>query len=121
MWLTLVPAVLAALAIGLALIGRLPAGPPAAADAGRLRRLWGQSRAALRDRRRRGRQLLRRHDPLLVVGIVGYWAWDNLTLWATFHAVGYAPARASSCWPTSSASSAGCCRSRAGSAASTAA
>ena len=37
---------------------------------------------------------MRRHDPLLICGIVGYWAWDNLALWATFHAVGYAPARA---------------------------
>ncbi len=35
--------------------------------------------------------LLRRRNPLLICGIVGYWAWDNLALWATFHAIGYAP------------------------------
>ena len=26
-----------------------------------------------------------------VVGAVGYWAWDNAVLWATFHAFGIAP------------------------------
>ncbi|MCW3003818.1 MAG: flippase-like protein, partial [Conexibacter sp.] len=40
-WLTLVPAVLATVAIVLvALIGRLPAGPPPAAEDGRALRLW---------------------------------------------------------------------------------
>jgi uncharacterized membrane protein YbhN (UPF0104 family) len=91
-WLTLVPAALAAVAIALvALIGRLPAGRPASPDDGRLRRLWSQSRSALVTGVAEAGKLLRRHDPLLIVGIVGYWAWDNLALWATFHAVGYAP------------------------------
>jgi len=27
----------------------------------------------------------------VLVGSVGYWAWDNAVLWATFHAFGYSP------------------------------
>jgi uncharacterized membrane protein YbhN (UPF0104 family) len=91
-WLTLVPAVLAALALALVvLIGRLPAGPRPGEDAGRLRRLWAQARAALVTGVAEAGALLRRHPPLLMLGIVGYWAWDNLALWATFHAVDYDP------------------------------
>jgi uncharacterized membrane protein YbhN (UPF0104 family) len=88
-WLTLVPAVLAILAIALvALIGRLPAGPPPSPDDGRALRLWRHSRAALVTGVAEAGVLLRRHDALLIAGIVGYWAWDNLALWACFHAVG---------------------------------
>jgi uncharacterized membrane protein YbhN (UPF0104 family) len=91
-WLTLLPAVLSVLAIaGVAMIGRLPAGPPPSDDDGRLRRSWAHSRVALVGGVAEAGVLLRRHDPLLLLGIVGYWAWDNLALWATFHAVGYAP------------------------------
>jgi uncharacterized membrane protein YbhN (UPF0104 family) len=91
-WLTLLPALLAAVAIALvATIGHLPAGPPPRPDDGRVRRLWSQSRSALVTGVAEAGKLLRRHDPLLIVGIVGYWAWDNLALWATFHAVGYSP------------------------------
>lgn len=91
-WLTLVPAVLAAAAIALVvLVGRLPAGPPPRADDGRPRRLWAAARAALVTGVAEAGTLLRRRDPVLIVGIVGYWAWDNLALWATFHAVGYSP------------------------------
>jgi uncharacterized membrane protein YbhN (UPF0104 family) len=91
-WLTLVPAVVSAVAIALvALIGRVPAGPPPSTDDGRLLRFWRSARAALVTGVAEAGVLLRRHDPLLIVGIVGYWAWDNLALWAAFHAVGYAP------------------------------
>jgi uncharacterized membrane protein YbhN (UPF0104 family) len=91
-WLTLVPAVLSVAAItGVALIGRLPAGPPPSERDGRLRRLWAHSRAALVTGVAEAGMLLRRHDALLIIGVVGYWAWDNLALWATFHAVGASP------------------------------
>jgi uncharacterized membrane protein YbhN (UPF0104 family) len=91
-WLTLLPAGLSVLAIaGVALIGRLPAGPSPDEYDGRLRRYWAHSRTALVDGVAESGTLLRRRDPLLIVGIVGYWAWDNLALWATFHAIGYAP------------------------------
>jgi len=33
-------------------------------------------------------ELVRSRDPLVIVGAIGYWAWDNAVLWATFHAVG---------------------------------
>jgi len=32
--------------------------------------------------------LARQRDPLVLIGAIGYWAWDNAVLWATFHAVG---------------------------------
>ena len=35
--------------------------------------------------------ILRRGEPLVIVGAVGYWAFDNAVLWATFHAFGYSP------------------------------
>jgi uncharacterized membrane protein YbhN (UPF0104 family) len=90
--LTLVPAALAALVIGAVVAtGRLPEPQPAPDDAGRLRKLWvGARRAVVRGTAEAG-VLLRRRDPVLWTGIIGYWAWDNLTLWAAFHAVGYTP------------------------------
>ncbi|MGH2969339.1 MAG: flippase-like domain-containing protein, partial [Solirubrobacteraceae bacterium] len=33
-------------------------------------------------------EIVRRREPSLVAGAVGYWAWDNAMLWATFHAFG---------------------------------
>jgi uncharacterized protein (TIRG00374 family) len=32
--------------------------------------------------------IIRSGNPLVLVGAIGYWAWDNAVLWATFHAVG---------------------------------
>jgi len=91
-WLTIAPAILAAVAIGgVVVLGRLPAGRAPEEAAGRVRRLWAQSRAALVTGVAEAGRLLRRHDARLIAGIVGYWAWDNLVLWATFHAVGYSP------------------------------
>ena len=34
---------------------------------------------------------MRSHDPLVIVGAIGYWAWDNAVLWAAFHAFGPSP------------------------------
>jgi uncharacterized membrane protein YbhN (UPF0104 family) len=36
-------------------------------------------------------RLLRRGDPLLIGGAIGYWLFDNLVLLATFHAFGLSP------------------------------
>jgi uncharacterized protein (TIRG00374 family) len=33
-------------------------------------------------------ELVRSRDLMVIVGAIGYWAWDNAVLWATFHAVG---------------------------------
>jgi uncharacterized membrane protein YbhN (UPF0104 family) len=91
-WLTLLPAVLSVLAIaGVALIGKVPARPSPSEHNGRLRRFWAHARTALVDGVTEAGVLLRRRNPMLICGIVGYWAWDNLALWATFHAIGYAP------------------------------
>jgi uncharacterized membrane protein YbhN (UPF0104 family) len=35
--------------------------------------------------------ILRRREPAVLLGAVGYWAFDNAVLWATFHAVGIVP------------------------------
>ena len=37
-------------------------------------------------------EIVRERNPLLLIGAVGYWAWDNAVLWATYHAVGMSPA-----------------------------
>jgi uncharacterized protein (TIRG00374 family) len=92
--LTLVPAGVAALAIvGALLVGRLAAG--------------GQRRLLAREERRRPRtakalaavaegvdeslRLLRERDRGLIVGAIGYLAFDVMILWATFHAFGSTP------------------------------
>jgi len=36
-------------------------------------------------------QLLRRHEPWLILGLLGYLGFDVMVLWATFHAFGAAP------------------------------
>ena len=36
-------------------------------------------------------QIVRSRNQLVIAGAVGYWAWDNAVLWATFHAFGYSP------------------------------
>ncbi|HEY6762457.1 MAG TPA: flippase-like domain-containing protein [Baekduia sp.] len=91
-WLTLVPAALAALLIALvALIPRIPEGPAPTEDHSRLRRLWLASRSAIVRGTGEAGVLLKRHPPALIVGIIGYWAWDNLALWAAFEAIGHPP------------------------------
>ncbi|HEX4563178.1 MAG TPA: lysylphosphatidylglycerol synthase transmembrane domain-containing protein [Solirubrobacteraceae bacterium] len=91
--LTIIPAAVAAGAIALAIAagrwadaaaqrlearsertGRLPATLRALAD-GVADALW----------------LLRRRDPWLIVGLIGYLAFDVMILWATFHAFGHVP------------------------------
>ena len=36
-------------------------------------------------------QIVRSRNLLVITGSLGYWAWDNAALWATFHAFGYSP------------------------------
>jgi uncharacterized membrane protein YbhN (UPF0104 family) len=92
LWLTAVPAVAAALAIlVMVAIPRLGPGPPPPADAGRVARAWLSARAALVDGIGEAIELVRTRDPLMLIGAVGYWAWDNAVLWATFHAFGASP------------------------------
>ena len=52
------------------------------------RRALAKARGAGLDGIREAKAIFRSPDPLLVVGAVGYWAFDNAVLWATFEAVG---------------------------------
>jgi uncharacterized membrane protein YbhN (UPF0104 family) len=91
-WLTAVPAALAALLIGVVVvIPRLGPGPPVPPDAVKLRRVLFSTRGALVEGTSEAIRLVRARDPLLLVGAVGYWAWDNAVLWATFQAFDASP------------------------------
>jgi uncharacterized protein (TIRG00374 family) len=92
MWLTAVPAAGAVLAIAAVLVvPRLGVGEPVPADAGRTRKAMREVRKALVGGTREAVQILRSRNRLVIAGSVGYWAWDNAVLWATFHAFGYSP------------------------------
>jgi uncharacterized membrane protein YbhN (UPF0104 family) len=92
LWLTAVPAALAAAAIGLvAAVPRIGPGRDPASDASKFTRAVSAARKALIGGTAEAVELAKRHDPLVVIGAVGYWAWDNAVLWATFHAVGATP------------------------------
>ncbi|WP_205695573.1 flippase-like domain-containing protein [Conexibacter sp. SYSU D00693] len=87
--LTLVPALMsvAALAAVVAL-PRLGPGRAAREDDGRLRRGWAAVRVSVVDGVREAVALVRSGDWMAIAGAVGYWAFDNAVLWATFHAFG---------------------------------
>jgi len=88
LWRTLVPAVMATLVIiGVLAIPRLRARPPSP-DEPKLRRWIGSARQALVGGTVEAVRILQRREPLVIVGAVGYWLWDNLVLWATFKAMG---------------------------------
>jgi hypothetical protein len=88
-WLTVLPAALSVALIALVLaMPRLGPGRDPGPGAGRLRRGAHAVRAALIDGTREARELVARRDPVLIAGAIGYWAWDNAVLWATFEAVG---------------------------------
>ena len=87
--LTALPAALSVALIALLLaMPRLGAGR-AAGPGRRPGAAGGPRRAGGRDRRRaRGARARLRRDAVLLAGAIGYWAWDNAVLWATYHAVG---------------------------------
>jgi uncharacterized protein (TIRG00374 family) len=92
LWLTAVPAVAAALLIGVVLVVPrfgIPREP--AKDAGRIRRAWWHARKALVGGTGEAVQIVRSRNVLVIAGSVGYWAWDNAVLWAAFNAFGYSP------------------------------
>ena len=92
LWLTALPALLAALAIaGVLALRRLGPGDPAGPDASRLRRGLAASRRALVEGVREAVGIVRSRNRLVIAGALGYWAFDNAVLWATFHAVGASP------------------------------
>ena len=91
-WLTAFPAAMAALAIGaVAVIARLGPGAGADADASRSQRAFAAVRRAVTRGSSEAFQIVRSGNPRVLAGSVGYWAFDNAVLWATFHAFGLSP------------------------------
>lgn len=92
LWLTAFPAAMAALAIGaVAAISRLGPGGAVAPDASLPHRAIGATRRAVTRGSREAFQILRSGDSRVLVGSIGYWAFDNAVLWASFHAFGLSP------------------------------
>lgn len=90
--LTLVPAFVAAAAIFLTIAGGRWAGRAQSNSAdpttnGRRPRVLATLSGGVAE----ALGLLRRHDPWLVIGLVGYLGFDVMILWSTFHAFGAAP------------------------------
>jgi uncharacterized protein (TIRG00374 family) len=92
LWLTALPAAGALLVIAAVLVvPRLGVGAPVPADAGRTRRAMREVRKALVGGTTEAVQIVRSGNLLVIAGSLGYWAWDNAALWATFHAFGFSP------------------------------
>ena len=87
--LTALPAALSVTLIAaVVLVPRLGPGRDPAPGASKWRRALTAARRAIIGGVAEAVALLRTRDPLILVGAIGYWAWDNAVLWATFHAVG---------------------------------
>jgi uncharacterized protein (TIRG00374 family) len=87
--LTALPAALSVGLIALVMaMPRLGPGRKPGPGARRLSRALHATRAAVIDGMREARELVARRDLVLLAGALGYWAWDNAVLWATYHAVG---------------------------------
>jgi uncharacterized membrane protein YbhN (UPF0104 family) len=92
LWLTAVPAAVASLVIGtVALLPRLGPGDLPGPEASRLRRGVGHARIAVISGIAEARQIMRSGDLRVLGGAIGYWAFDNAVLWASFHAFGLSP------------------------------
>ncbi|HEX2129481.1 MAG TPA: YbhN family protein [Solirubrobacterales bacterium] len=92
LWLTAFPAALATVMIAaVAAVPRLGPGTPPAPDASRARRFASATRIAITNGTREAGHIIRGGDPRVIGGAVGYWAFDNAVLWATFQAVGASP------------------------------
>jgi uncharacterized protein (TIRG00374 family) len=88
--LTLLPAALAALVLAAVPLISLLGGRPVSAEH-RWRRWLAFATMALGDGVREAGRILRRRDWRVLVGSIGYWAFDNAVLWACFHAFGESP------------------------------
>jgi uncharacterized membrane protein YbhN (UPF0104 family) len=92
LWLTALPAALAAatiLAVGA--LPRLGPGETPEPDASRAQRWFAAVRRAVIDGTSEARKILRSGHAGVIAGAIGYWAFDNFVLWATFHAFGASP------------------------------
>jgi uncharacterized membrane protein YbhN (UPF0104 family) len=87
--LTALPAALSvAVIVAVLAIPRLGPGGDPGPEASKLRRAWSAVRGAVINGTAEAVELVRSRDLMVIVGAIGYWAWDNAVLWATFHAVG---------------------------------
>jgi uncharacterized membrane protein YbhN (UPF0104 family) len=92
LWLTALPAALAAGSIALvAVLPRFGPGDRPGLDASRARRWISASRRAMIDGTAEAGKILHRRHPAVIAGAIGYWLFDNLVLWATYHAFGVSP------------------------------
>jgi uncharacterized membrane protein YbhN (UPF0104 family) len=92
LWLTVLPAAGAAMVIGaVGLISRLGPGQPAEPGATLFRRISSGARRAVTKGSGEAFQIIRSGNARVLVGSIGYWAFDNAVLWATFQAVGLSP------------------------------
>ena len=90
--LTALPAALALAVIGVVLVvPRLGVPAEPAKDAGKVSRAWWHARKALVGGTAEAVQIVRSRNGLVIAGAIGYWAFDNAMLWATFKAFGYSP------------------------------
>ncbi len=88
-WLTFVPALIAATLIaGITQLPRLGAGAPARDDHGRAKRLAGGARRELVRAAGEASVILGRRQLGVYFGALGYWFFDNAVLIATFYAFG---------------------------------
>lgn len=91
--LTLLPAAMSiALIVAVLLIPRFGPGPEPPAEASRARRLIAASRTALITGTEVAIERVGSGNLRLIGGAIGYWAFDNAVLWATFQAFDYSPA-----------------------------
>ncbi len=92
LWLTAFPAAMATLALGAVVaIPRLGPGRLPGPGASRLRRAVNAARRAVIDGTGEALRILRSGNRRVLAGSIGYWAFDNAVLWATFHAFGLSP------------------------------
>jgi uncharacterized membrane protein YbhN (UPF0104 family) len=92
LWLTAVPAALAALTLlAVAALPRIGEGRDPGPDASRMGRWSHAARHTLIGGVHEAGELVRRRDLAIIGGAFGYWLFDNAVLWATFHAVGVVP------------------------------
>ncbi len=93
LWGTAFPAALAILVIALVLlVPRLGPGETPGPDAGKLRRAVSAVRRSLIGGTAEAVVLVRSRNAWLLTGAIGYWAFDNAALLATYAAVGETPA-----------------------------
>ena len=91
LWLTAFPATAAALALGAVPSSPHRSRPGPGPEASRARRAARAVRRALTDGSAEALKILRSGNARVLAGAIGYWAFDNAVLWATFQAFDVSP------------------------------